>query len=227
MFKWLLALIPATCLAVDLEVAVGQSSYCCKVDGVWYQSPFGFQANTRPTSFEIGARQRIGDFGLHVAYVDLGTVTADNVASMRDDEFGKHDFSKPCVISGQHNCLGFFKARQNVSGVLAGVSYGRDFRGIRLEGEVGSYFYRSSWSVNIQCPACGNVSLYSFGYSHNFRYLSDVRRTNYVSARVVYKSAFLMVRRFSTIDGSGSSDEQYAIGMTSGPVNQVMLGYTF
>jgi hypothetical protein len=224
-FLFLLIFVPASAGAIELEIAVGQSEYCCRADGVWWQSEFGFNGNMRPTSWEIGARHRIGNWGIHAAYVDLGTVSANNIASMRDDDFGKHDPTKPCDAATQKNCLGQFSAKQNVRGVLAGASYGIGLPyGARLEAELGQYFYRARWDITIQCPDCGNYSLYSFGFSHSFRYVSETRRTPYVSGRVSYKNVFLMYRRFSYINGGGTSEEQYAIGLTGGPVNQFMVG---
>ena len=217
-------------LPLDLEVAVGRSEFTAPQTGIWWWDQFGFNGNLRVPSFEIGARHRMGDFSIHGAYLDLGTATGLNVAGMRDDEFGKYNTSRPCDTNLQKNCLGYFSTSQHVVGVLLGGAYGRSFKGVHLEGEVGQYLYMTEMNVGIWCPNCGIGSKYAFGGGGTFSSTSDIRRSPYIAVKAAYKNAFITYRRFSNINGDGGSlngiEEQFSIGLTSGPVNQIMVGVT-
>lgn len=217
--------------ALDYELAVGRSEFCCLENGIWWQSSFGFNGSTVDRSIELGARHRIGNWGLHGAYVDLGSASGHNPAVMRDDEFGRYNTAKPCDVNLQKNCLGFFGTNQRVHGLLAGVSYGYDIKGVRLEGELGQYLYQSEMRVSIWCPNCGVSHKYAFGHGGTFSSKSGMRRSSYFAIKAEYKNTFLTYRRFSQIDGSGEGMEgvetQFATGLTNGPVNQVMIGVKF
>lgn len=223
----LMTALSSSVAALDLELAAGRSQFCCLQDGVWWQSPFGFTGTTTDGSVEVGLRQRWGDFSFHGAYLDMGRATGRNLATMRDDEFGKAP-SKSCNQDSQRDCLGYFVTSQQVTGVLLGGAYGRDLYGIRLEGEYGQFFYTSDLNVSIWCPNCGTAGRYSFGHGGVFSSISEIRRTPYAAARVTYKNVTLTYRRFTNVDGNGERKEgveaQFATGLTNGPVNQIMLG---
>lgn len=232
--KWLLAMVfwlwSSPVAGLDLEVAVGRSEFCCLEDGIWWQSPFGFDGHTRSVSLEVGARKRWGDWSLHGAFVDLGETSGTNTASMRDDDFGRHNVTKPCDQNLQKNCLGYFTARQKVAGVLVGGAYGRVISGVRAEVELGQFFYVSDMSVSIWCPNCGLGHRYAFGGGGTFSSASGVRKTPYIALRATYRGVTLTYRRFQSVDGSGSGEgveAQFSTGLTNGPVNQVMLGVSF
>lgn len=216
--------------AIDLEIAVGRSEFCCLQDGVWWQSPFGFNGNLRAVSAEIGLRQRIGDFGAHLAYVNLGSVSSDNFAAMRDDEFGRHDPVKPCNTANRSNCLGRFIGRQSVQGIIAGASYQRNlFWGIAGEIEAGEFFYKSHWSITIHCPGgCGTDYGLTFATPERYTFGATTKRTHYAALKATYRSAFIVWRRFSRVDGGGDPAgavvPEFSAGLTNGPVNQIMLG---
>jgi len=226
------ALLLAACLsapchqaqAVDLEAAIGRSAFCCLQDGVWWQSPFGFNGDTRVASWELGARQRFGHWGMHAAYSDLGTVKGDNLATMRDADFNNFNTTANCNQATQHNCLGYFRTRQHVKGVMAGGSYQFTVKGFGIEPEAGKFFYRSDFEVAIWCPTCGT---FPTGEQRDERSMSGIRRSTYLALKVSKGNVFLSIRRFSNIDGSGDiSKGEFATGLTSGPVNQIMLGVT-
>lgn len=212
--------------AVDLEIAVGRSEFCCLQDGVWWQE--SFNGSTRVGAVEIGARHRFGDGSLHLAYLDMGTANGLNVATMRDDDFGRFNTTKGCDTATQRNCLGYFGTRQHIAGVLAGAAYGFEKRGVRLEIEGGQFFYQSDMQVAIWCPNCGLDQRYAFGAGGTFTSSSDLRRSHYGALRATYKGFTLTYRRFQNIDGSGSGrngeEAQFATGLTNGPVNQLMVG---
>lgn len=216
--------------ALDFEVGVGRSEFCCLQDGVWWQSDFGFNGSVRVPSFEIGVRKRFGDWSLHGAYVDLGTATGQNIATMRDDEFGSFDRTKRCDQTQQKNCLGFFANSQHVHGALLGAAYGKSVYGVRIEGELGQFFYQTEMSVQVLCPNCGLDHRYAFGAGGTFSSTSDMRRSSYFALKAEYKGVFLTYRRFTRIDGGGKIvddvEGQFSIGLTNGPVNQLLVGVT-
>lgn len=215
-------------IKVETELAVGASEFCCLQDGVWWQSPFGFQGETRSLAWEVGARVRLGNWSLRGAFADLGAASGQNVAVMRDDDFGSFNPAAPCDPDAQRNCLGYFNTSQHVKGVLAGAAYARVIQGVRIEGELGQFLYQSELRVSIWCPDCGIARRYSFGYGGTFSSSSDLRRSNYVSLRLQYGKSFLTWRRFSHINGNGDGlqgiEAQFATGLTSGPVNQLLFG---
>ena len=213
----------------ELEAAIGRSDYCCLEDGTWWQSPHGWTGTLRPATFEIGVRERFGNFSLRAAYVDLGKASGENWALMRDMDFGRFDPYAGCDVTTRANCLGKFSSSQHVRGILAGAAYGRAIYGARIEGEIGAYFYKSQFEVTIYCPqACGAGTGPAFDPPETYKSYSSVRKTPYLGARLYYKNAFLQWRRFNHIDGNGSveaEDGQFAVGLTNGPVNQLMVGY--
>ena len=212
----------------EIELAAGRSELCCVQDGVWWQSDFGFNGHVRTTTLEIGARQRFGNWSIHGAYIDLGTATGFNVATMRDDDFGSFNRTKRCDPDSQKNCLGYFATSQNTTGVLLGVAYGLTFKGVLVEGEAGQFFYQSDMRVSILCPNCGLATRYAFGAGGTFSSASEIRRSPYGALRVSYKGLTLTYRRITHVDGNGERidgiEAQFATGLTNGPVNQVLVG---
>lgn len=213
---------------IDLEVAIGRSAFCCTNDGVWWQSQFGFNGQLRVLTYEVGARWRVANWGVALRYADLGKASGMNLASVRDDEFGKYDTSKPCNTNTQSNCLAIFAVDQNVRAVMLGASYRVSIQGAQVEPEIGQVFYQSSLKVSIYCPNCGIGSKYAFGEGGTFVSTSEIRRSPYVALRLTYKRVTLTYRYILNIDGNGARTEgieaQFASGLTHGPLNQIMLG---
>ena len=231
--KWLLLIalaFPTKVLGLEIEIGVGQASYSL-TDGIWWQSPYGFNGNVRPASIEFGIRERKGDFGFHAAYVDLGHVTGNNLFSMRDEDFGRMDFTKSCDSGSQKNCLGKGQASQHVQGLLLGVSYGLNINGVQLDAEAGQYLYVSDWSISVYCWNCGYAHSHAFGAPTTYSSRSELRRSSVISVSAGYKNVYVTYRRFFSIDGSGKGsggvDDQYAIGLTAGSVNQLLVGFRF
>lgn len=216
--------------AVEIEGAIGRSEFCCLTDSLWWQSQFGFNGSTRSKTWELGVRQRFGNWGIAGRYADLGESTGQNVATMRDDDFGKFNPTQPCNTSTQQNCLGYFAVAQHVKAVMLGASYLFTWRGIGIEPEVGQAFYQSNMRVQILCPNCGVGNKYAFGAGGTFSSTSEVRRSPYGSLRIVYRGMTLTYRRISNVDGNGEmrdgEDGQFATGLTHGPVNQILVGVT-
>lgn len=224
--------------AGELELAYGESRFCCRSPGVWWQEKFGWNGNLQPQSLELGYRERFGNFSLHAAYVDLGMATGRNVASMRDDNIDDFSFTDGCDPASRRNCLGNFAANQRVAGVLLGGAYGREVLGrLRLEAELGAYLYRTRWSIEIYCPgACGVNESAGPRFNPGARYsaTSEIRRASYVALRASYRGFILQWRRFARIEGSGMSgdvdpmsDRHFLYhGLTTGPVEQTMIGYS-
>jgi len=227
---WLLigALISSPAFGLDFEMSVGRSEFCCLQDGVWWQSPFGFNGYTRSTAIDLGVRQRMGNWSLAARYSDLGSANGLNVATMRDDDFGSFNRTKGCNTASQKNCLAFFSTSQHVAGVMLGGAYGKDYRGIRLEGEAGTFLYQSDMNVQILCPNCGLDSRYAFGAGGTFSSSSEIRRSPYFSVAAKYQDFFLTYRRISSVDGNGKGlqgvEAQFSTGLTNGPVNQILIG---
>lgn len=217
--------------ALEVEIASGRTDYCCRQDGVWWQSPHGWTGTLKPATFEIGVRKRFDNFSVRTAYVDMGEASGENWAMMRDLDFGKFDPNAGCDIATRTNCLGKFSSSQIVRGVLFGAGYGRKIYGVRVEGEVGALFYKTQFEITIYCPqACGAGTGPAFDPPETYKSYSSIRKTPYIGARVYYKNAFLQWRRFSHIDGNGHVEEedgQFAVGLTSGPVTQIMFGAAF
>lgn len=224
-------LLTGQALALDLELAAGRSEFCCVLTGVWWQPQFGFSGSTRSASWEVGARHRWENFSLHAAYLDLGSASGMNVATMRDDDLGTFNTAKGCNTDSQKNCIGYFGASQRVSGVLAGVAANVTVKGVLLEAELGQYFYKSDMRISIWCPNCGVNARYAFGAGGTFASTSSIRRSPYFAVKVGYKNAFVTYRRFSSVDGSGKMSDgiegQFGMGLTNGPVNQIMVGMSF
>lgn len=214
--------------ALDYEAAIGQSQFCCLTDSLWWQSQFGFNGSTRSLAWEMGIRQRFGNWGIAARYAELGEATGQNIATMRDDEFGKYDTTKPCDTATQQNCLGYFSVSQHLRAVMLGASYRFTLRGIGVEPELGQALYRSTMRVQILCPNCGVGHKYAFGAGGTFSSTSEIRRSPYIALRITYKNATLTYRRINNIDGNGARTEgpegQFASGLTHGPVNQILLG---
>ena len=198
-------------LPFEIELAGGRTDYCCLEDGTWWQSPLGFTGETRVPSFEIGARQKFGAWSVHGAFVDLGAVSANNIAVVPDA-----DFNKPTL-----GAIGRFDALSSVRGILLGGAY----RWKDLQAEVGQLAYRTDWQITIDCPTgCAGHVRQNY---ETLRFRSDVRLSSYLAISYYIDRAFITWRRFSHIDGGGnSSDGQYATGLTNGPVNQIMIGVT-
>lgn len=215
----ILALLPFSSSAIEFEASVGRSEYCCKTDGIWWQSPLGFEGDLRPTAFRLGIAQEIGK-GWHAraAFVDLGDATSSNWAVVPDDQF-----QNPTTAE-----LGRFMASQHVRGVELGVSYRWALTSkIGVEPSVGQFFYRSQWRIAIYCPTlcAGNVPQEYW----IFRYTSNTRRSPYVGATFSYGPAFVSLTRYQHIDGGGDPEPdiargQFATGLTSGPVTTWMVG---
>ena len=222
------ALLPLKASALDLEPAFGVSEFCCITDSLWWQSPFGFTGNRRSLSYEFGVRKRIGNWGIAARYSELGEAAGQNIASMRDDEFGKYNTAQPCDTNQYKNCLAFFDVHQRVNAAMLGASYRFTFNGVSVEPEIGQAFYQSHMKVSILCPNCGVGSKYAFGAGGTFTSTSEIRRSPYAALRLTYKGATLTYRRISNIDGNGArtegDDAQFASGLTHGPVNQLLIG---
>ena len=219
MLLLLVALLPFPSRAAEVEVAVGRSEYCCLSDGVWWQSPRGFQGDLRPTAYSVGLRQELGKgFHVHTSYVDLGKATGSNWASVPDDQFNN--------ITTAHS--GKFMAAQQVRGIQLGVSYRWKLtESVSIDPEIGHFFYKSQWRIDIHCPTLcdGNVPQ----EYQSFRYTSKVRTSSYLSGSITYNSVFVNVTRYTLVDGGGDADPnytvgQFAIGLTSGPVTTWMVG---
>lgn len=216
--------------AFDLEPAVGVSEFCCVTDSLWWQSQFGFNGSRRSLAWDFGARQRFGNWGIAARYSELGEATGQNIATMRDDEFGKFDPSKPCDTNTQKNCLAYFNVAQHVKAVMLGASYRMNYRGVDIEPEIGQAFYQSEMRVQILCPNCGVGSKYAFGAGGTFSSASEVRHSPYLALRLTYKDVTLTYRRINNVDGNGErksgDDGQFSSGLTHGPVNQILVGVT-
>lgn len=227
----ILSIASLTAHGLEYEIAIGQSQFCCTQNGIWWQSSFGFTGQTRDLAFEAGVRQRIGDFSIHGAYVDLGSATGLNKATMRDDDFGSYNTHLGCNSASQKNCLGYFAAKQHVAGFLVGASYRLMLKGVGIEPEVGQFLYQADMKIAIWCPNCGTDSRYAFGAGGTFSSTSEIRRSQYLALKVSYKDVFLTYRRFSKIDGGGSGldgvETQFSTGLTNGPVSQILVGMSF
>lgn len=216
----------AEVLKLELEGGVGQAKVCCLTDGVWWQSQRGeFQGDLKPTTLELGARLRYSGYGLHAAYLDLGNVTSNNVATMRDDNANNYDPSQPCNDHERSNCLGTFVGSQKVKGVLAGLGYRFDYRGFGIEPELGYYFYRSKWNISIDCSAeCGANTNAGPQFPASYTYRSRIQKTPYAALTLDYRGFFGAFRKFSVIDGNAEG-EPYGPALTKGPASQFVIGY--
>lgn len=209
----------------EFEPAIGVSQFRQPGDTLWWQSQFGFNGHLRAMTFEIGARWRFGEWGVAGRYAELGEANALNIATMRDDEAGRYDVTKPCDSAAHKNCLGIFDVRQRMNAVMLGVSHRFRAYGFAFEPELGQTFYQSHTYVSIWCPNCTG-----FSSSRTFTSQSEIRRSPYGALRIGYRNVSITYRYIKAVDGNGArtvgDEAQFATGLTHGPVNQILLGVT-
>lgn len=145
----ILAFIPASVFAIDIEIGVGIAHYTPRGDMMWFQKGLPHKLDLNALSLELGVVGNVVTYGrwdldLHADYVYLGNVHTDARAT------ADHNYSRDT-----QSCIGecLYKNRFVGNGHTQGIKLmldpGYTWNGWRLGVQGGAMAYIHTWNVNV------------------------------------------------------------------------------
>jgi len=189
-------LTPNPANAQRLELGVGSTRYGT-TDGIWYQSTYPHSNDLTGSSQFIGWSAPFAErwqalpptrFGWRAAAVHLGSFS--NSAYWEPDEAFFHPGTFPrCDVVRLSDCWNG-DGSGDVWGVSLGLTIERDFGGLTLGAEGGSFLYYGKWTQTWRAPNNASSGVLQ---------MTETHLTPYVGVNARYGYAFVMLRGYKGV----------------------------
>lgn len=220
-----------------LELGTGFTKHRLAPPGAWHYEDDGFQSAMKLLvgSYQVGLRWmpiKRGDtlIGIRVGYADLGKIHASNSFPVIEDRSNADARVNPvCDHATLHGCTGRFDGVGQTRGFYIGPAIERDFGGgVVLGIEGGLLGYESYWRAGNIRVVDGTTEFTPPMWGQNFTWDSarGYHVTPYVGANARWHNVYFAGRLYSQVHAADTAKCADCIGMTSGPVWSVMVGYS-
>lgn len=217
----LLSWIPVLADAEPLrfEAQLGTCKYGITAKGGWWNDAYPTDIDARDQCFQLGI-SRIeksyswANVGWRLAYVNLGTLNADNTFAARDDQqFTTFDASKCDLSDGARNCVLRSTMSDNAKGITIGAIFERTKWAVTWGAEIGAFVYDSTF----------NATFYHDGKLVGHYHTAGLNATPYLGLTATYGYLLASIRGYGSVTshepGCGGCS-----GITHGPAWQLTAG---
>lgn len=207
------------------EAAVGTCRHHLAPDSSWSYREWGnydtrmqvaprcAQIGISVLPFEAGRTK----WGVRAAYVDHGTVTADNTYPVDEPAYFRAKDTRTAVQSA----TGRFQGSGHARGFTLGLAAEQRHFGLDLGVEAGVALLRTTWHV----PDSPHMAT-TGGCRGDWACADCVSSTWYAGVNARWENFFISIRRYANVHASQASRNPLFIGPTDGPVNAVLVGIT-
>lgn len=206
-----------------IEALAGGCKQHAVGDGVWWNSNYPYTLDMRSgcaqlSMSEIRSRRGPWGHGMRVAYVNFGSIHANGVYPMRDEEqFTTKPDGMHCNTSNWHGCVGKGVGVQKAEGMSWGYIVERDLGAVTLGGEAGLFVYYSSWRVLIDSyPVAGKFGPVDMTFE-------GWQATPFLGATLRYRYLFAQARAYASMKAATHGCSGCS-GVTNGTGTQVAAG---
>lgn len=170
----ILAFIPASVFAVDIEVGAGVAHYTTRGNMMWYQEGFPHKLDLNAPTLELGLSDNFIQYGRwgvkwRASYVYLGNVHSDAWATPVDSNYNPQ--TKSC--NGECYHMSRYVGNGHNQGIRLTLEPNYTFNGWKFGVEGGAYIYRPTWNATIYdvppCKGCEGQTLHSRS-PHNIQF---------------------------------------------------------
>lgn len=211
--------------SVRIEGSVGYCQHHLAPDSSWSYRDWGqYQThmNIKPKCGQLGLSILPFEsggvkLGFRVAYVDLGTIRADNTYPVDEPAYFHAKETGTPVKSETARFQGVGRSR----GLTLGLAAESRAYGIDVGGEGGLALLRNTWHVEFPGGATTQA-----GCRTDWACADSNQVTPYVGVNVRYGYVFLSVRKYMSVHASNSGEgiRSLFIGPTAGPTVQATVG---
>lgn len=214
-----------------LEGGAGACRYGKAQDGTWWKNGYPTETKLDTNCLSAGLSWAPfptpgGRLGLRVALHDFGTAKADTFVPARDADANHYPTGAACDQTTFKDCVGHYQQWGRARGISIGPLIEKDTALATVGFEAGALFYSSYWRVNGTIPGpgtCPTCTQPPFQFDWNGA--AGHHTTWYLGGTLEHRGLFLRIRWYRSMSASQAQLNPENIGLISGPLSEVMLGF--